>query len=105
MQQSHKGKRIYIRRIDAKDIDYGDDSRIKSLKLPTSVNLTSRFPHAFDQGALGSCVAQAFCALYGYNAPKKKKYKWSRLYLYYIVRKISNIVKEIKSRKNLDSIR
>lgn len=95
MQQSNKSKRIYnldIRRIDPKDIDYGDDSKIKSLKLPASVDLTSSFPVAFDQGALGSCVAQAFCALYGYKAPKKQKYKWSRLFHYYTTRKIQGTI-------------
>jgi C1A family cysteine protease len=95
MQQSHKGKHIYnldIRRIDPKDIDYGDDSKIKALKLPASVDLTPRFPAAFDQGALGSCTSQALCALYGYNAGKKSHYSWSRLFLYYIERKIEGTI-------------
>lgn len=87
MQQSNKSKRIYnldIRRIDPKDIDYGDDSKIKSLKLP-AVDLTSSFPAAFDQGALGSCVAQAFCALYGYKAQKNKNIN-GRAYFIIILR-------------------
>lgn len=95
MQQSHKGKHIYnldIRRIDPKDVHYGDDNKIKSLRLPARVDLTTRFPAAFDQGALGSCVAQVFCALYGYNAPKKQKYMWSRLFHYYTVRKIQGTI-------------
>jgi C1A family cysteine protease len=94
MQKSHKGKHIYnldIRRIDPKDIDYGDDSRIKSLKLPVSVDLTNGFLPAFDQGALGSCTGQALSALYWFRA-NKNRYRWSRLFIYYTERLIEGTV-------------
>ena len=44
-------------------------------------------PPIFDQGELGSCTANAICALVGYLDPG---FLGSRLFLYYNERKIEN---------------
>ena len=45
-----------------------------------TVDLRSRFPPVYDQGALGSCTANALCAAFTFNAPG---FTGSRLFLYY----------------------
>jgi len=53
--------------------------------LPPKVDLRSKCPPVYDQGSLGSCVAQALCSAFGYNDPKHDP---SRLFLYYNCRAI-----------------
>ena len=62
--------------------------------LPSSVDLRSGFPPIYDQGQLGSCTAQALCAMY-YFADKKyddKAFLSSRLFVYYNERMIENSI-------------
>jgi len=56
--------------------------------LPQTVNLSSGFPPAYDQGAIGSCVAQSICALYEYQRKKQGHVFMSpsRLFAYYNAR-------------------
>jgi len=55
--------------------------------LPAQVDLRSRMPAVYDQGALGSCTANALCALYQYDCPQVNG---SRLFLYYNERRMEN---------------
>ena len=55
--------------------------------LPENVDLRFRMPPIVDQGDLGSCTANAICALVGYLEPG---FIGSRLFLYYNERKIEN---------------
>ena len=55
--------------------------------LPDVVDLRSKFPPVYNQGELGSCTANALCALMGYNIPTLAG---SRLFLYYNERKMEN---------------
>lgn len=68
----------------------------KSLKpiasLPKKVDLRSQMPAIQDQGELGSCTANALCALFDFN--EKKPFIPSRLFVYYNERKIENTVSE-----------
>ena len=61
----------------------------KIVQLPPIVDLTRKMPPIYDQGNLGSCTAQAFCGLIGYNKPS---FIGSRLFVYYNERKIANDV-------------
>jgi len=58
--------------------------------LSASVDLRSRFPAVYDQGALGSCTANALCGAFAFDAPG---FTGSRLFLYYNERVIENDVK------------
>ena len=53
--------------------------------LPTVVDLRSRMPPVYDQGELGSCSAQALCALVSTST-----FRASRLFVYYNERKLEN---------------
>ena len=68
----------------------------KSLKpvasLPKKVDLRPQMPVIQDQGDLGSCTANALCALFDYN--EKKTFIPSRLFVYYNERKIENTILE-----------
>lgn len=48
--------------------------------FPTKVDLRNKFPPPFDQGALGSCTANALCGVIAYDIPG---FMGSRLFLYY----------------------
>lgn len=63
-------------------------SVLDDISLPESVDLRSKFPPAFDQMDLGSCVANAFCGLISYDI--SPNYMGSRLFLYYNERKLTN---------------
>ena len=54
-----------------------------------TVDLRSRFPPVYDQGALGSCTAQALCAAFTFNAPG---FTGSRLFLYYNERMLEKTI-------------
>lgn len=56
---------------------------------PATVDLRSRFPPVYDQGALGSCTAQALCAAFTFNAPG---FTGSRLFLYYNERMLEKTI-------------
>lgn len=53
--------------------------------LPSKVDLRSKCPPIYDQGQLGSCVANALCATFGFDDPK---FNGSRLFLYFNCRAI-----------------
>jgi C1A family cysteine protease len=59
----------------------------KILKLPIIVDWRNKMPPIYDQGSLGSCTAQAFCGLIGYDKPR---IIGSRLFLYYNERRMDN---------------
>lgn len=65
--------------------------------LPTSIDLRSKFPMpAFDQGRLGSCVAQATSAAIQFDRYKQRKisYKPSPLFIYYNARALQGQINE-----------
>jgi C1A family cysteine protease len=59
--------------------------RQKPVKSPASTDLTSKCPPVYDQGELGSCTANAWCALYWFIELLQKLpgYDPSRLAFYY----------------------
>lgn len=63
--------------------------------IPTSVDLRPMMPPVFDQGAIGSCTAQALAALLQYDEIKQNKADKStpsRLFIYYNERVLQNTV-------------
>lgn len=90
-QSTKKIQRIYnldITRLHPKQLNYGE-IKIKAVKIPLVVDLRPNMPDVYDQGNLGSCTAQAFCAAYQYLKPQ---FFGSRLFLYYNTRQIEGTV-------------
>jgi C1A family cysteine protease len=88
-------KRIYnleIIKLDQSKITFVNLAKFtKTQKTPNvSIDLrtTNLWPAVYDQGILGSCTANAFCAVYAYlnNQFNKAKFSPSRLFLYYNAR-------------------
>ena len=71
--------------LDARDFVL---SLVEAAAVPPSVDLRPQMGPIFDQGALGSCTANAVCgyAEYIWNFEKKTKFVPSRLYSYYNTR-------------------
>jgi len=67
----------------------GADQFANSGTLPDSVDLRSGMPPIYDQGQLGSCSANALCAVYSFHDPSVMG---SRLFLYYNERKMENSI-------------
>lgn len=59
--------------------------------LPDKVDLRSKFPPVYSQGNLGSCTAQALCAVHSFCDPE---FIGSRLFLYYNERVLENTISE-----------
>ena len=60
--------------------------------IPPVVDLRKRFPEPFDQGELGSCTANALCAIVSYDL--SSSFIGSRLFLYYNERVLENEINE-----------
>ena len=61
------------------------------VKLPTFIDLRVKMPPIYNQGELGSCTANALCAIIGYDDPQLIG---SRLFLYYNERKLENDISD-----------
>ena len=94
---SETKKRIYnlkIERSPKTDLKF---KIFKPVPLPEKVDLRNDFPPVYDQGELGSCTANALCAVYEYETVDEKiniGFKPSRLFLYYNERKLENTIDE-----------
>jgi C1A family cysteine protease len=66
----------------------------KAIVLPSSVDLRSQCPSIYDQGQLGSCVANAVCGTVEFDRIKQGDTDWtpSRLFNYYNTRVIEGTV-------------
>lgn len=70
-------------RFDQRDFKFSSViAPVAKLKLPKMVDLRTKMPPVYNQGALGSCTANAGCAYLSYLY-KKPFMNFSRLYLYY----------------------
>ena len=81
-------KRVYnlhIKREDPSTLTYCKIQKIDV--LPNMVDLRTKMPPIYDQGQLGSCTANALCALMGFN---DSTLVGSRLFLYYCERRMEN---------------
>jgi C1A family cysteine protease len=77
--------------------DFKFIASVATASLPASVDLRPQFPMVpFDQGRLGSCVAQATAAAIQFDRYKQKKisYTPSRLFIYYNARALQGQVNE-----------
>lgn len=94
---SETKKRIYNLKIEKLPKTELKFKVFKPTPLPEKVDLRSGFPIVYDQGELGSCTANALCAVYGYETIDEKVnvgFQPSRLFLYYNERKIENTINE-----------
>jgi C1A family cysteine protease len=66
------------------------------IKLPSSVNLTSKCPAVYDQGDLGSCTGQAIAGAVAFAHRKVESTDLdpSRLFIYYNERELEGTVSE-----------
>ncbi len=90
-------KRIYNLKIDRVPQCQLKFKSFQKVKLPESVDLRKNFPPIYDQGNLGSCTANALCAVHEFETVDEKVdigFKPSRLFLYYNERKLENTVSE-----------
>jgi C1A family cysteine protease len=84
-------KRIYPLKIEKTFIN---NLKIRSLsklkiKLPSKIDLRSKFQSVYDQGNLGSCTANALCGVIGFINPL---ILGSRLFVYYNERMIADSI-------------
>jgi C1A family cysteine protease len=65
-------------------------------KLPSKVNLSTKFPALYDQGELGSCTANAIGAAFQFLQKKQKLKDFipSRLFIYYNERVVLGTINE-----------
>ncbi|HVZ95513.1 MAG TPA: C1 family peptidase [Chitinophagaceae bacterium] len=78
---------------DQRDLMYSAPIQIIK-KLPPKVDLRSKCPKVYNQGALGSCTANALAGAYEFVRKKQrlKDFMPSRLFLYYNERVMQNTV-------------
>ena len=72
------------------------------IKLPTFIDLRVKMPQIYNQGELGSCTANALCAIIGYDDPQLIG---SRLFLYYNERKLQNDIQDDAGSELSDGIK
>lgn len=68
---------------------------LKPTSIPASYSLRSSMPAVYDQGELGSCVANAACALLSYanfRSARRAHFTGSRLFMYFIGRGLDAII-------------
>lgn len=82
--------------------------RISEMELPVSVDLRSQCPAPYDQGALGSCTANAIGFLCEFDWMKEKKadpFTPSRLFIYYNEREMEGSVDDDAGAEIRDGIK
>jgi len=90
-------KRIYNLKIDRVPQTELKFKTFAKVTLPQTVDLRSQFPPVYDQGNLGSCTANALCAVHEFETVDEnidKGFKPSRLFLYYNERLVENTINE-----------
>lgn len=86
-------KKLYGWRPDIPDQrDYTYKALTKVAKLPAKVDLRPGLPGVYDQGQLGSCVANAVAGAIAFNLKRQKAREFmpSRLFIYYNARALIN---------------
>lgn len=80
---------------DARDVLYAAPAKVLK-KLPSKVNLSTKFPALYDQGELGSCTACAIGAAFQFLQKKQKLKNFipSRLFIYYNERVVLGTINE-----------
>jgi C1A family cysteine protease len=100
---SHKSKYIQIDRTNEDKKEYIHlDKQLKSVELPSSIDLRNKMPPVYDQGELGSCTANALCGAIEADCPG---FMGSRLFLYYNERLIEHTVNSDSGAQLSDGIK
>jgi len=76
-------------RKDERDLKFSVVHHPHLAELPERVDLSAKMPPVFDQGALGSCTANALCGALGFLQPG---FIGSRLQVYYCERELEGTV-------------
>jgi C1A family cysteine protease len=101
-------KRVYNLKIDRVPHTELKFKTFKKVPLPEAMDLRNNFPPIYDQGVLGSCTANALCAVHEFETIDEnidKGFKPSRLFLYYNERKIEGTISEDSGALLSDGIR
>jgi C1A family cysteine protease len=79
---------------DPRDVTYSGPLHIQQ-QLPPTADLRSKCPPVYDQGALGSCTANAIAAAFEFDLLKQGNpdFTPSRLFIYYNERAIEGTIK------------
>lgn len=80
---------------DFRDVMFKSVRRL-SVNIPPMVDLRKSMPPVYDQGVIGSCVANAVGAAYQYEQIKQKLANFipSRLFIYFNARELEGSIKE-----------
>lgn len=80
--------------LDSRDRKYTAPARIVTAPLPTAVDLTNKCPPVFNQGALGSCTANAIGSAFQFEQRRQQveEFAPSRLFIYYNEREMEGTV-------------
>lgn len=91
---------------DARDYMYAAPLAVLK-KLPQNADLRGKCPPVYDQGALGSCTANALGGAFQFGQKKQKKKDFipSRLFIYYNERVIINTVNSDSGAQIRDGIK
>ena len=88
--------------IEELDLLQHHELELSNINKSNFVDLRSKFPPVFEQGKLGSCTANALCAIISYNI---KDFIGSRLFLYYNERKLENDIPDDSGAELTDGIK
>jgi C1A family cysteine protease len=94
--------KITRKSIEELDLLQHHELELTSVNKSNYVDLRSKFPPVFEQGELGSCTANALCAIITYNI---KDFIGSRLFLYYNERKLENDIPDDSGAELTDGIK
>lgn len=91
---------------DPRDVKYKAPQHVVK-NLPPQVDLRAQLPPVYDQGQIGSCTAQAICAMFHFCQMKEQLYKFapSRLFTYYTTRDIEGTVNDDSGAMLRDTIK
>ena len=101
-------KRIYnldVSRLPSTDLTY-NTTLIKNKNpntLPSIVDLRPKCPPIYDQGALGSCTANALCAAFDYD--DSNVFVPSRLFVYYNERRLEKTIPDDAGARLSDGVK
>ena len=98
-----KQQRVYNLKVQKEDKNKLSFNTFTATNLPGTVDLRSSMPAIIDQEDIGSCTSCALAALLG--KAKRSNHPYSRLYIYYNIRKEENTVSSDTGATMLDGIK
>lgn len=96
-------RKYQLRKQTHDPLDYKFEDIAKTGKMPAFADLRDLMPEIFDQGQLGSCTANSTTAYDMYL--HGNKIELSRLFQYFMTRKIENTIYEDSGASNRDAVK